>query len=388
MGSDEKWTVKSIGKFHGHGRNEEDASSSSSSVDSLLESFNDSFRESFDKFERTFEKLFDKAKKNDTNTTTTRKLTTSFRMTSSSSSSTVKTAGEQQYLELIRKILTKGTPRNDRTGTGTLALFGETLTFDLRNDALPLLTVKQMELRPIVGELLWFLRGGTNSKDLEREGIHIWRANGSREVLDKLNFRDREVGDLGPIYGFQWRYAGIEYKGSDWDYKLENEILGDKRRGYDQIEFLINEIRNNPHSRRIFLSSWNVQDLSAMALPPCHVSLQLFVHGESLSGLLYMRSSDVGLGLPFNIASYAILLHLIAKHTGLRAVELKITIGDTHVYNNHVSGLRKLLERKPYDPPTLIIRDKTVKDLGEYEIDDFKLYNYRSHERVKLNMSV
>lgn len=246
-----------------------------------------------------------------------------------------------------------------------------------------------MDVRPIVAELLWFLRGRTNSKDLERDGVHIWRANGTRETLDKLNMHHREEGDLGPIYGFQWRFAGMEYKGANWDYELERKILGDRRRGYDQIAYMINEIRTNPHSRRILMSSWNVNDLSSMALPPCHVSFQLFVHDNAeLSGLLYLRSSDVGLGLPFNIASYAILLHLIAKYTNLRANELKITIGDTHIYNDHKHGLRTLLDRVPYDPPTLIIKDRQVKDICEYEIDDFQIYNYKSHERLKLNMSV
>lgn len=297
--------------------------------------------------------------------------------------------GEQQYLNLIRKILEHGEQRNDRTGTGTLALFGETLTFDLRDDTLPLLTVKRMELRSIVGELLWFLRGQTDSHDLERDGIYIWRANGSREALDKRGLYERNEGDLGPIYGFQWRYAGLEYKNSTWDYRGESERLGHKRRGYDQIAYVIKEINENPYSRKILMSAWNVNDITTMALPPCHVSFQFFVHNDGqLSGLLYMRSADVGLGLPFNIASYAILLHLVARQTNKTARRLTIVTGDTHVYNNHVEGLRDLLTRQPYPPPKLHIARKHVEDLGEYEIDDFQLIDYQAHTRIKLKLSV
>lgn len=297
--------------------------------------------------------------------------------------------GELQYLALIRKILEQGEPRADRTGTGTLALFGETLTFDLQNDTLPLLTVKRMELRPIVGELLWFLRGKTDSKDLEQDGIYIWRANSTRENLNELGFQERCEGDLGPIYGFQWRYAGLEYKNSAWDYRTENECLGDNRRGYDQIAYIIKEINENPYSRRIFMSAWNVHDIPMMALPPCHVSFQFYVDNENtLSGLLYMRSADVGLGLPFNIASYAILMHMVARQTNRSAKRLTIVCGDTHVYRNHIEGMRDLLERQPYPAPKLIIKDKRVQDLSEYEIDDFQLRDYRTHSRIKLHMSV
>lgn len=275
---------------------------------------------------------------------------------------------EPGYLELVRRILTNGQKRSDRTGVGTLSLFGESLAFDLRNGRLPLLTCKRVNYRAVLVELLWFLSGSTDSHDLERQGVDIWKAHATRDNLDRLGFRDLACGQLGPIYGHQWRHAA-----------------------YDQIEYVLNLLRNEPTSRRILINSWNVSDLERMVLPPCHVSFQMYVStvDNSLSGLLYLRSSDVGLGLPFNIASYATLLHLLAKETDRTAHTLKVFIGDAHIYNDHVDKMQKLLQAPIYTAPTLTINDRAdVVDLSQYSTDDFVVHNYISNDYLPLPMAV
>lgn len=212
---------------------------------------------------------------------------------------------EQQYLDLIREIIETGNEKRDRTGVGTRSLFGRTMRFDI-SQTFPLLTTKKVFWKGVVEELLWFLRGSTYGKELSNKGVHIWDGNGSREFLDKLGFKDRVEGDLGPVYGFQWRHFGAKY--TTWDANYSGQ-------GVDQIQDVIRRLKNDPDSRRHIVNAWNVADLSKMALPPCHVLFQFYVNDGKLSCMLYQRSCDVGLGIPFNIASYALLTVMIARVT-------------------------------------------------------------------------
>lgn len=210
---------------------------------------------------------------------------------------------EFQYLDLIKDVIQNGSKKADRTGVGTVSTFGNMMRFDL-SQTFPLLTTKKVFWKGVVEELLWFLRGSTDGKQLSDKGVKIWEGNGSREYLDKLGFNDRREGDLGPVYGFQWRHFGAKYDTCDSDYS---------GKGVDQIQQVIESLKKNPDSRRHIVSAWNVQDISAMALPPCHVMFQFYVADGKLSCLLYQRSCDLGLGIPFNIASYALLTCLISK---------------------------------------------------------------------------
>lgn len=215
---------------------------------------------------------------------------------------------EDQYLDLIRHIIAKGVKRGDRTGVGTLSVFGSQMRFDLR-ESFPLLTTKRVFWRAVAEELLWFIRGSTNAKDLQDKNIHIWDGNSTREFLDGMGFTDREVGDLGPVYGFQWRHFGAEYKTCHDDYSGQ---------GIDQLQEVIDTIKTRPHDRRIIMSAWNAIDIPKMALPPCHCLVQFYVANGELSCQLYQRSADMGLGIPFNIASYALLTYMIAHICGLK----------------------------------------------------------------------
>jgi thymidylate synthase len=291
---------------------------------------------------------------------------------------------ENQYLNLIQWIIVNGEERQDRTGTGTLAMFAPPhLRFNLK-DGFPLLTTKRMFFRGVVEELLWFLSGDTNANHLSERGIRIWDGNASRDYLDRLGFANREVGDLGPVYGFQWRHFGAEYVDCHTDYS---------GKGIDQLRHVIDKIRNNPTDRRIILSAWNPKDIPNMALPPCHVLCQFYVSTptkakptSSLSCLLYQRSGDMGLGVPFNIASYALLTHMLAHVTGLEVGELIHTLGDAHVYKDHVEALKIQLERDPLPFPTLhILRD--VKDIDDFKREDFSIKGYRPHDRIDMKMS-
>ncbi|KAJ1897086.1 Thymidylate synthase, partial [Coemansia sp. IMI 209127] len=245
---------------------------------------------------------------------------------------TAANAEEKQYLDLIREILEKGERRGDRTGTGTVALFAPPqLRFSLADDVFPLLTTKRVFWRGVVEELLWFVGGRTDANVLRDKGVHIWDGNGSREFLDARGLTHRREGDLGPVYGFQWRHFGAQYTDADTDYSGQ---------GVDQLAAVIQTIRENPTDRRIILSAWNPADMAAMALPPCHMFAQFFVSNAgtdeaTLSCQMYQRSCDVGLGVPFNIASYALLTRMIAKVTGLKPGHFVHCMGDTHIYANH-----------------------------------------------------
>ena len=251
----------------------------------------------------------------------------------------------QQYLNLLNRILTEGTQKGDRTGTGTLSIFGHQMRFDLR-DGFPLLTTKKLHLKSIIYELLWFLRGDTNVRYLQEHGVRIWN-----EWAD-------ENGELGPVYGHQWR-SWPDYKGGT----------------IDQIKNVVDMIKHNPDSRRMLVTAWNPAEVDDMALPPCHCLFQFYVADGRLSLQLYQRSADSFLGVPFNIASYALLLQMIAQVTGLEAGEFIHTTGDTHLYLNHLEQAKLQLTREPRTLPKMKI-NPDVKDLFDFKYEDFELIGY------------
>lgn len=216
---------------------------------------------------------------------------------------------EYQYLNHIKHILEKGAKTDDRTGVGTYSIFGAQMRYSLRDSIFPLLTTKRVFWRGVVEELLWFVRGSTNAFELRDKKVHIWDANSTREYLDSIGLKDREEGDLGPVYGFQWRHFGAEYKGMRADYK---------NKGIDQLAHVINTIKTRPSDRRIIMCAWNPIDIPEMALPPCHCLCQFYVSNGELSCQLYQRSADMGLGVPFNIASYALFTYMLAHITNLK----------------------------------------------------------------------
>lgn len=285
---------------------------------------------------------------------------------------------EMQYLELTRQIIATGNKRLDRTGVGTLSIFGAQMRYNLRNNSLPLLTTKRVFFRGVAEELLWFIRGSTNAKDLQQKNIRIWDGNSTREFLDSAGFTNREEGDLGPVYGFQWRHFGAKYKTCHDDYAGE---------GIDQLAEVIKRIKTNPTDRRIIMSAWNPVDIPQMALPPCHCLAQFFVANGELSCQLYQRSADMGLGVPFNIASYALLTHMIAHVTGLKAGDFVHTTGDTHVYLNHVEPLQEQLIRTPKPFPTLHFK-RTVRSIDEFQFEDFEVRGYDPYPTIKMQMAV
>jgi thymidylate synthase len=285
---------------------------------------------------------------------------------------------EKQYLDLVRDILENGVERSDRTGVGTLSVFGRTMRFDLRNNSFPLLTTKKVFWKGVAKELFWFISGSTNNEDLLKMGTNIWSANLSREALDKYGFKDRSINDLGPGYPFQWCYSGAEYKDMHTDYTGQ---------GVDQLANVINQLKNNPTSRRMIVCSFVPKDVPNMSLPPCHCLYQFYVSGGELSCCMYQRSTDVGCGLPFNIASYSLLTRLIAQVCGLKAKEFVWFGADVHIYLNHVEALKKQLERDPYIFPTLEI-DPTVMDIDNFTVDDLFIHNYQHHRKINLKMAV
>jgi thymidylate synthase len=295
---------------------------------------------------------------------------------------------EYYYLDLIREVLERGETRPDRTGTGTISLFAPpSLRFSLENSTLPLLTTKRTFARGIIEELLWFVHGRTDSLELSKKGVKIWDGNGSKAFLESRGLHDRREGDLGPVYGFQWRHFGAEYSTCDADYT---------GKGVDQLKECIQKIKENPTDRRIIMSAWNPKDIPQMALPPCHLLCQFYVHLPSepgqqpkLSCLMYQRSADLGLGVPFNIASYAILTHMIAQVTGTQAHELIIQLGDAHVYKDHVEALRTQLDRVPRDFPKLHFNRKTeIHDIEDFKYEDFVIDNYDPYPSIPMKMSV
>ncbi|EGR28064.1 thymidylate synthetase, putative [Ichthyophthirius multifiliis] len=273
----------------------------------------------------------------------------------------------------------KGNKKHDRTNTGTISIFGKTMRFDL-SQSFPLLTTKNVFWRGVLEELIWFIKGSTNSKLLSDKGIKIWDGNGSRQFLDSLGFHNREEGDLGPVYGFQWRHFGAQYADFKTDYK---------GKGIDQLQELIDTIKKNPDSRRLILNAWNVKDLSIMALPPCHVMSQFYINKGNLSCMMYQRSCDMGLGIPFNIASYSLLTCMIAKLTGLQPGEFIHVLGDAHVYSNHVDQLNIQVQRTPYPFPLLKINDqKKFQSINDFTSEDFEIVGYNFHPKLNMQMAV
>ena len=280
--------------------------------------------------------------------------------------------GEEQYLDLVARVLTEGDFRLDRTGDNTWSVWGAMMRFDLQK-GFPLLTTKKVPFKCIVNELLCFLKGKTHTTDMKSK---IWDGNSTREFLDSRGLTERKVGDLGPIYGFQWRFWGAQYQDSETDYNGQ---------GIDQLCECIRQIKETPTSRRIIMSAWNVGDLRKMCLPPCHIVVQFYVQDGKLSVLFYQRSADLGLGVPFNIASYALLAHIVAEETDLKVGELVHMMGDAHVYVPHKDALNIQLERDPRAFPTLKMTPRALKD---YTVDDFQLENYNPYPAIKMKMSV
>lgn len=285
--------------------------------------------------------------------------------------------GELSYLRLVGDILREGETRNDRTGTGTISMFGKSMRFCLRGDKIPVLTTKKVFWPGVVKELLWFISGSTDANKLSEQGVNIWKENGSRAFLDNMGFYDRKEGDLGPVYGFQWRHFGAEYVDCKTDYCGQ---------GFDQMKDCVDKIKNDPDSRRIVMSAWNPPDLGNMNLAPCHMMCQFHVSGKELSCQMYQRSCDVGLGVPFNISSYALLTHMIAHCCGIKAKELIYVMGDAHIYKNHVEPLERQLERDPLPFPTIKLND-SVRDIDDFRFGDIELRNYYSYPSIKMPFS-
>lgn len=263
----------------------------------------------------------------------------------------------KQYLDLLDHVLKNGTEKSDRTGTGTISVFGYQMRFNL-DDGFPVLTTKKLHLKSIIYELLWFISGDTNIKYLTDNGVKIWN-----EWADK-------DGNLGPVYGCQWR---------SWPAEGGRKI--------DQLLNVINSIKKSPDSRRHIVSAWNVGELDKMALPPCHIMFQFYIAGGRLSCQLYQRSADIFLGVPFNIASYSLLTHMVAQATGLKPGDFIHTLGDAHIYLNHIEQVKLQLTREPYKLPVMTFNPE-IKDILDFRYEDFTLTGYKAHPNIKGDISV
>jgi thymidylate synthase len=292
---------------------------------------------------------------------------------------------EIQYLKLVEQVLKYGEKKNGRNGT-VLSYFGSQMRFSLKDNQMPLLTTKKLAWKTCLKELLWFIKGNTNNKLLKEVNVNIWNGNASKDFLSSRGLTHYEEDDLGPIYGFQWNnFNGSYRKYNDYD-----------NNGINQLAYVINALKNNDinskeenkYSRRLIISSWNPCQLNEMALPPCHILFQFYVNTEDeLSCSLYQRSGDIGLGIPFNIASYSFLTHLIAKHTGLKPGYFIHTIGDAHIYEEHIDALKKQLNNKIYKSPTLFI--KNIKaNIHDYNIEDFVINDYIYNDKISMKMIV
>ena len=285
---------------------------------------------------------------------------------------------ELQYINLIKHILENGISKDDRTGVGTLSIFSYNMKFNLR-ESFPLLTTKKVYWKGVVEELLWFISGSTNSNILKEKGVKIWEGNSSREFLDSRGLSHYDEGDIGAGYGFQWRHFGAKYTNMYDNYEGQ---------GIDQLKDVIYKIKNTPNDRRIIMSAWNPTDLDKMALPPCHIFVQFWVdtNKKELHSQMYQRSCDVGLGVPFNIASYSLLTCIIAKLCDLTPGDFHYCMGDTHIYKNHIDAMKLQITREPYDFPKIKI--KNITDIDNITADDIELIDYKYYENIKMNMAV
>ncbi|ADA57838.1 thymidylate synthase [Anguillid herpesvirus 1] len=299
---------------------------------------------------------------------------------------------EQGYIEHVKSILTDGVERRDRTSVGSsLVKFGHMGRYNLRR-GFPLFTTKRVFWRAVAEELIWFLKGCTDGVKLAEKGVNIWRDNGTRSFLDSRGLTDHREHDLGPVYGFQWRHWGASYVGADAEYSGQ---------GHDQIQSILSNLKARNNNRRLLLSAWNVSDVPKMALPPCHLFAQFHIdfpagyqHGTitetikpRLSCLFYQRSADMGLGVPFNVASYALLTHIMAHLADLEVGELIHSIGDAHIYTNHVAQLELQVKREIRPPPQLTINPR-VKSLEDLTFEDLTITGYNPHPTIKMEMAV
>lgn len=284
---------------------------------------------------------------------------------------------ENQYINLIDDILNENTEFIGRNGN-TKAIFGSAMHFSLEENNVPFLTSKKLAWKTCLKELLWFISGNTSNKTLKEQNVHIWDANGSRDFLDSRNLVNREEDDLGPIYGFQWRHFNAEYDNANTNYD---------KKGIDQLQEIIDNLKNEEtrYSRRLILTAWNPCQLNEMALPPCHILCQFNVIDNKLSCALYQRSGDVGLGVPFNIASYSLLTHLMAYHCNLGVGEFIYYLGNSHIYEEHVESLREQLNNSLYKFPKLNIKNK-YENINDYKFDDFEIIDYKCNETIKMIM--
>ncbi len=283
---------------------------------------------------------------------------------------------EEQYLNLLKETLENGDVRKTRNSI-TRSIFGMRMEFDLDNNTIPLLTTKRVAWKTAIKELIWFISGSTSNKELQKQNVHIWDGNSSREYLDSIGLKNREEGDLGPVYGFQWRHTGAKYTTFNDNYE---------GKGIDQLQNCIDLIKSNPTSRRIIMNSWIPEYIDEMALPPCHILCQWYVSSDNkLSLQMYQRSGDSFLGVPFNIFSYSMLIYMVAHITGKKPGKLIHIIGDFHIYDNHIEQVKEQISRKPYSFPTLKIK-RSVNNINDFKLNDFEIENYNCHSQIKAEM--
>ena len=284
---------------------------------------------------------------------------------------------EYQYLNLINRVIHNGIETKGRNGN-TLSLLGEKMHFNLENNTIPLITTKKLAWKTCFKELLWFMKGETNNKILQEQNVKIWNDNSTRDFLNSRGLYHLNENDLGPVYGHQWRHYNAKYYNCNTNYE---------NKGIDQLENVVQALKSNEekNSRRIILNAWNPNQIDEMALPPCHVLSQYIVKNNKLTTILYQRSGDIGLGIPFNIASYCFLTHLLAKHCDLEAKEFIHIIGDAHIYVEHKEALLDQIIKKPKEFPTIEIKNK-YDNIDEYTLEDIEIKNYKSEKKINMDM--
>ena len=291
---------------------------------------------------------------------------------------------EYQYLNLIENIIENGFLEEGRNGK-TKSIFGNMMRFSLKEGKIPILTTKKTAWKTCLKELLWFIRGETDNKLLQQQNVHIWDGNASKEFMESRGLGHYPDGNLGPIYGYQWRHFNAPY---DITTSYPDFFDKETKKSVDQLQEIIDQLKNQETrtSRRLIMTAWNPCQLSQMALPPCHILCQFNVHdGNKLSCSMYQRSGDVGLGVPFNIASYSFLTHLIAKHCNLEAYEFVYFLGNAHIYDDHIDSLTEQLQNIPFEFPMVQIKE-VRENISNYEVGDFEIINYQSHEKISMKM--